>query len=164
MLGTKAGPSGSEIIIKETSGSTSPERALSILNRQSSTEEEVSRNKTQILLQEKLQDAIRSGNPEEVDKILKMMDNMNSSAITQEYRYLNILNSAHGYVVEIESKPFVGITLTPGSKTKMKRAIPVGIYKLVYNECKIGGSKCKKITVNISIDTHRTRPITIRNK
>jgi hypothetical protein len=83
---------------------------------------------------------------------------------SEDFRILGIYNNTSEYVIKIESEPFLGITLAPGEKTKIKKSFPVGLYKLVYSECKIGDSRCVKMEINISIDRHRTMPITITKK
>lgn len=82
----------------------------------------------------------------------------------QNRRFLEIYNNTSKYIVEILSEPFAGTTLTPGEKTKIRKPFSIGLYKLVYNECRVGSQFCTERKVNIAISSNRTQAITIVNE
>ena len=85
----------------------------------------------------------------------------NGDSVTARYRYLHIINNAPKYVIKMLSQPFAGVILTPGERTKTARPVAVGIYRAVYEECKIGNDKCSKKIVNVSIGPNRRDPLII---
>lgn len=115
------------------------------------------------LLQKKLQTAINSGNTAEVNNTLSIIDHLNNES-SYTCRNLGLKNASGKYVVKIASEPFTGITLTPATEIRERKCIPVGLYRLEYEECILGGSSCTHQTVNVSIGPRRTDPITIFEK
>lgn len=115
------------------------------------------------LLQKNLRAAIANGNSAGIANTLAIISSIESGT-SPECRKLGIENQTTDFVVTITSFPFNGNTLNPGMKMSKRVCIPVGLYRLEYQECRVGSSRCKNTSVNVSIDPQRTSPIVISKR